>query len=418
MKQIFHIKNKTVPPREARFLLACLRSRHDTEQRASLRQLAGSELDWDYIVQIMYAHGLLPFLHLELSALPAGYLPDKYLQFLQEHYRANDLRNRMLREEFGRMLAVFNQAGIRAIALKGIVYASTIYEDPAAREFGDIDFLVHEKDIDQAKRLFQQQGYQPVYERMVLSGGEADLSAAQESIYRSLYHEYEFQSQDGLIDFDVHWRLLPRIYPIELPADLVWRNLTASTIDGVQTDTLSNELNLLYLCIHAAKDGWSELKWAIDISELIKARDELNWEHVRSLSKQLRCEKMLQAGLMMAAWLTAVSVPDGMIGHRASGRSMQRTMGRLQQRLLSRPERKYSRIPCLGINHTYLQLCDSVMDRLVYVFRRLSYAQARDFNTLGLTERLLPVWPWLRPVRVIAHCARKTIVEKTKLPGA
>jgi hypothetical protein len=416
MNQAFQNQNEKVPSREAQFLLACLRSRHDVEQHALIQQLASGEMDWDYIARIMYAHGLLPFLHLRLSPLPPGYLPDSYLRYLKEHFLANDLRNRMLREEFRRLLGMFEQAGIRAIPLKGIVYASAIYENPAARQFGDLDFLVRSNDIDHAKQLFKQQGYRPVYEQMVLSGGAADLSAAQESIYRSVYHEYEFQSQDGLVHVDLHWCLLPRVYPIEFSDDLVWQNLVESTIGGVQTDTLSDELNLLYLCIHAAKDGWSELKWAVDISELVNARDEMDWEYIRKLAKQLRCEKMLRMGLMLAVWLTGISVPDGTIEHRASDRSMQRIMNRLQQRLFSRPERKFNRISCLGINKIYLQLCDTVFDKIVYVFRRFTYAQARDFNVLGLTESLLPVWPLLRPFRVIAHCARKTFKELTKFP--
>jgi len=418
MNLAFRNKSEVIPSRETEFLLACLRSRYAVEAHASLRQLAGREMDWDYIVHMLYAHGLLPYLHLGLSPLSPDYLPGKFLWLLEEHFRANDLRNRMHREEFRRLLEVFNQAGIRTIPLKGIVYASTIYENPAARQFGDIDFLVHEADIDRVKQLFEQQGYLPVYERMVLSGGETDLSAAQESIYRSVYHEYEFQSQDGLIHVDVHWSLLPRVYPVELTDDLVWQNLVTSTIGGVQVDTLSYELNLLYLCIHAAKDGWSELKWAVDISELIHTHDNMDWEYVRVLAKQLRCEKMLMMGLMLAVWLTGVPVPDGTIEHRVSRRSMQRIMNRLQQRLLLHPERKFSRIPCLGINQTYLQLCDTAYDKIVYVFRRLSYTQARDFNTLGLTESLLPVWPWLRPFRVIAHCVRKTFKEKAKFSNA
>jgi hypothetical protein len=405
-------KATTDKQRETCFLLACLKN--GNSNRPTSRN-SPDDLDWNYVFHLAEAHGLIPLLYLKLKDDDMAGMPPAFIETAGDHFQANELRNRMLREELLRLLENFAEAGIRGIPLKGVVYAHTLYEHPAARQFGDIDFLVGAEDIDRAKNLLEQQHYRTVYEPLVLSEGNTDLSPAQQSVYRHVYHEYELRSSDGLVHVDLHWRLLPRTYPTELPIDLIWQNLTTASINGVPVAVVCPELDLLYLCIHGAKDGWSELKWATDISSLIGTADRLDWNRVQELSRGLRCRKMLWAGLQLANWVTGVPVPEHLDPHISSDPQLKKVISKLQRRLLSQPERKFRRVPCLGINKTYLQLCDSWIDQLRYTFRMLTYTQVRDWNLFGFDDKPPRLWPYIRPFRILARCVGKAI-HKTIRP--
>lgn len=397
--------------RETSFILACLRSKKDNPPPPGL---GGDDMDWNYVFHLLEAHGLIPFLYLKLKDSSISGIPERFLTAARDYFHANELRNRMLREELLKLLEALAQAGIDAIPLKGIVYAHTLYASPAARQFGDIDLLLHDSDISKAKEILEHHDYHAVYEQKVLAEGNSELTPAQQSVYRSVYHEYELQSRDGLIHIDLHWRLLPRMYPTNLPVNLIWRNLATAKISDLPIKTMSPELDLVYLCIHGAKDGWSELKWAADISELISTRNELDWERVGELSRTLYCRKILWTGLCLANWVTGVSIPKDMVPRIATSRRLGKTIEKLQRRLLTQPDRKFRRVPGLGINKTYLQLCDRRIDQLTYIFRMLTYTQARDWNVFGFRDQPPKLWPWIRPFRVLAYCAHKAWLKKTE----
>jgi len=206
---------------ETRFLLASLRARDGVELISSLQEFAKREINWNNILNMGYAHGLISLLYLKLKSTPSFDFPPEFSKYLENHFRANELRNRMLREEFVNLMGTFHKANIRAIPLKGIVYSQTLYDNSSARQFVDIDFLLKEDDIEPAKLLLEEQGYNTVYVQTLLSEGNSELTTLQKSIYRSVYHEYALQSSDRLINIDIHWRLSPRIYPTELTTDLI-----------------------------------------------------------------------------------------------------------------------------------------------------------------------------------------------------
>jgi hypothetical protein len=111
---------------------------------------------------------------------------------------------------------------------------------------------------------------------------------------------------------------------------------------------------------------------------------------------------------MLSNQLLDTTLPDAALARIRNPRSSARTANRLAMRVLQKPDLGF-RVPCIGINHTYLRLCDGLADQVRHVFRVLTYPHVRDCNTLGLNERLLPLWAWLRPVRIVWHCLRRTL---------
>ena len=390
------------------FLLACLRFRRDHDSSARLQEQSIDNVNWRYLFWLADVHGVLPLLYWALRDETVEGVSDVFNAQLSEYFKVSSLRNRLLFGEFRKLVDLFAEHNIDCIALKGITLASTLYEDPALRQFADLDLLVREPDIDRARRLLQQHGFHPVYSHGLLIGEAVDLSPFQDGIFREYYHQYELNSADGLIYIDLHWRLSPRVYPADVNTELAWRFSVSDVICDRDVKVLSDELKLVYLCVHGAKDGWSQIKWIVDADRLINARPELDWAQMFAIARSCGCQKMLAVGLVMSRELLDTRLPAVASEYVSTHRAALRTARRLSRRVLRSPESGF-RVPCIGINHTYLYLCDSLSDRIRHIYRVLTYPQARDCNTLGLSERLLPVWPWLRPMRILAHCLRRSL---------
>lgn len=416
LSQLMTARRKQLPPGYVAWLLCCISERPGLERTAELKRLQAHGIDWNGLFRFAEDHDLLALLHTSLQGLSAVSVPAMLSQALSDHYHVSALRNRMQYQEFRKLGRLLEEAGIEFIALKGIVLARHIYPDAAQRQFGDIDLLVREVNIDSAKALLEQQGYAATFTYGIRDSQGDALTPLQESIYRAHYHQYELRSNDGLIYIDLHWRLSPTLYPADLPTPLVWEAADAYEIDGVSIKRLPDELDLLYLCVHGAKDGWSRLKWVVDVDRLLSACPALDWRRVWDFADRCRCRRMLTAGLRLSQLLLGTPLPDAVVATMATDPAIDAAACRLSKRLQS-PVEVSHRLPCLGVNRVYLRLCDSSSDALLHFWRALSEPRARDCKLLGLSETLLPFWTWLRPFRIGAHCLRKSLARMSRRRG-
>ena len=357
----------------------------------------GHAIDWDHLCRLFEAHGLLSLLGARAEFLGRFAMPPALCRSIKEYAQGNSLRNRMLLQEYRELVQALRAIGIEPVALKGIASISRIDGYESIRELADIDILITRQQIRAARELLEHRGYQTVYAPDTVMTGAAELSEDQADVYRHVYHEFSFVSPDGLVYVDVHWQLSPSVYPTGIPADLP---LTDIAEQGV----LSPPYELVYLCMHAAKDGWSELKWAIDIAGLMKSFSASQWELTWNLAQRFRMRRILLTGIALAEWLTGQTAPilDSYADKKYCPPAG--TLAQLRNRLMRTPERKHRLVSCLGLNKTYIALCDESRDKLIYIFRMFTYPQPRDFIRLGLTPRILPAWGLLRPFAITVHC--------------
>ena len=133
----------------------------DRRKAALARDLARPALRWEALLSeanrqhatpLWYAriaaHGLLPLVPGDLAA------------YLKQLHAANRDRNRMLQDELGMVLGLFQAHGIPVVLLKGAaVFADGLYADPGDRLMSDMDLLVPEARIREAERLLMMEGY-------------------------------------------------------------------------------------------------------------------------------------------------------------------------------------------------------------------------------------------------------------------
>ena len=88
-------------------------------------------------------------------------VPPEILQELRERQRAQVLFSLRMTAELFRLFESFAAAGLETLAIKGPVLSMRCYGDPGARQYGDLDLIVRDKDILRTTDLMTGLGYEP-----------------------------------------------------------------------------------------------------------------------------------------------------------------------------------------------------------------------------------------------------------------
>ncbi|WP_299396398.1 nucleotidyltransferase family protein [uncultured Gelidibacter sp.] len=140
--------------------IADILNRQDN-QHLLRKRFQESAVDWDHGVIIASQYLMLPALYCELKRKDLlSDIPSDLKLYLEEITSINRNRNKSLLKEADEISALFNQAQIDFVFIKGtVMLANLATEDIGARMVGDIDVVVHPDHIQQAYKLLQAHGY-------------------------------------------------------------------------------------------------------------------------------------------------------------------------------------------------------------------------------------------------------------------
>ena len=117
--------------KEDNLILACARISPDEKNLHKIKELAGGDLNWEYIIKNALPHGLASLLFHNLSGINQnGRIPRKVMETLKKEYYRNALRNMKLYTEMGKVLKTLKDTGIDVVVLKG---AFTVIAAPDGR---------------------------------------------------------------------------------------------------------------------------------------------------------------------------------------------------------------------------------------------------------------------------------------------
>jgi hypothetical protein len=190
--------------------------------------------------------------------------------------RADAVRALVLTGELVALAEGFSAAGIPVLPHKGPLLAEAAYGDLALREYADLDLLVRPEDLRRSIELLAARGYRPA-ERLGWLSPEA---------LRRWTGEICYSSGRG-IAVDLHWRLTPRHYPVELDPELLWRSCGTIALAGTNLPTLRPEAAFLLLAVHGAKHLWKAIGWLADLAWLV--RNGFDWKSALELAQSARC---------------------------------------------------------------------------------------------------------------------------------
>jgi hypothetical protein len=283
-------------------LIRAIARSSDAEQ---VHRFAAKVGDWDSLLELAEEHGVFPMLYLRLADMgPAAPL------FVQERvrteYNTNMFHSLANAVELIAILKALEDEMIPAMPFKGIVLGASIYHDLTARPAGDLDLLIHYRDLLRATTIVIERGYE--LKTQVRDDGTPA---------RPDYYEYHFERKtDGRV-LELRWRLeltVPR-FKRDLGIDWVWPRRRTTMLAGAEVPNLSPEITLLVLCMHGSKHAWSRLIWICDVAQLMASSPGLDWNEVASEAKKVGLRRTLALGILLAHRVAGATAPRTILRH-------------------------------------------------------------------------------------------------------
>lgn len=275
---------------EDRLLLCAARPRLSDEGQEHLRQLLAEPLDWLRLLDQAGRHGVAPLLYRHVRNAPGATVLPAALATLAEQSRICLGRNLLLRHKLVHLLGAFNRAGIPVMPLKGPWLSDLLYDDPGLRTMGDLDLLVQPDDRARGEALLLSEGIQLPAS---LQGAEYDTS---------------FIIRNN-VTVELHWDLTEDHFA-SLDLRELWASAERREWEGRTIWTMSQPDLLLYLCLHAVKDGLASLRTLLDIT-LVMERfgGSLPWREMAAQAGRLRIRTPVYVALCHARTLLGAPAP-------------------------------------------------------------------------------------------------------------
>lgn len=276
-------------------------------------------LDWTAVIKT----GLLNRMHTLLLACVArlgvtGEIPQASLQTLQDGAAKYRQDAAVMGESLQIYLHKAAERGIETAVLKGLSVSANIYGDTAVRPGGDIDVLVHQRDVD---------GSLAILDEMCIGQNWPNLL---DDRYYERHHLHQQRcTADLKLWYEIHWALDHPLTRLTVDYEAVLDRTTPGQLLGAPVADLSLPDLILSLTIHLVKhavylpsmldhpdlariilaDGM--LIYFVDVAEVVKQHEAaIDWQQTVDLAKAWGAAEMLGAVLQVCQGLLQAPVPN------------------------------------------------------------------------------------------------------------
>jgi Uncharacterised nucleotidyltransferase len=378
--------------KEAQFVV-CLATRCLSPGREQLAQeLIGLGLDWKRVRILSQEHGVIPLLYPHLISHYATAIPPPTLKDWSFDLSANAMHSLYLSAQLVDLCSLLENHGAKVISIKGPVLAKQIYGHVDMRQFGDLDLLIEETELELVGALLRQEGFSPNLLR---------LGTHSTRFFHDNTDSFK-RARDSLV-VDLHWRPTLRCFPFVPTFQELLARSTRVEIGGTVC-TVSAEDNLLILCAHGARHGWTSLGDICDIAELMRSSQNLDYKYLDQQIRELDAGRILQLGLGLAHYIAGARLDEPLMRLFGSGAIVSRWCASVAGKLFTRKRKGSEEVPMATIT---LRTIPSLAGRLKYLLSRLFLPTGADFAFCPLPGSLLSFYYVLRPVRIL-----KVIVER------
>jgi hypothetical protein len=384
------ISSKTPSPNgslrlEIELLLCCARTYIDTATACQIQNLLQKDLDWAYLLQKAFQHGVFLLVYESLQKTHPELIPQNLAHQLRTYSQIKTARNLFLAKELFQIIDLFATHNINTIPFKGPVFGTLAYGNQALREFCDLDILVRKDDFLRAKELLICQGYRHKH------FGEHEAAYAQAQLVRN----------DGKVGIDLHYGITPTDFFFSLDPKPFWQRLQPLSIAGKTVATLSLEDSLLVAYVQGSKENWASLKRICDMAELIRAYPELNWEQIVNQVFLLGREKQFFFSLFLASHHLRTPLPEAISQKIKALPELKFLAEQKYKQLFSDAEWQNLPTRIGGIDLFQLGSIDNLWDRVQYGLRVTLKVNEKDQAMMPLPKFLFFLYYPLRLLRLI-----------------
>ena len=277
---------------EWKTLLECASARSDAGRLGELLR----KTNWDFLLELAEDHGVVGMVAARLHEFDETMVPAAFRGQLLERQRSHVLSALSLIAEMIGILNRFSEAGIQSLVLKGAALSLQAYGDATARQYGDVDLLVRQKDIYRATEI------------MTLAGFNADVPLAAVAAGK-IPGEYLFSRPNSKVIVELHTEKTLRYFPNTLAMERLFDQNATLDLNGHAVPTLSSEDAVVAMCTHGAKHCWERLMWIADVSAMLSRQTGMDWEGVARIAESLGAQRIVYTGLLLARDLLHAPVP-------------------------------------------------------------------------------------------------------------
>jgi hypothetical protein len=378
----------------AQLLLECARRRPEA---GAIKRLAHSAIDWPAFLCMAGNHDLQSLCYWRLQQHCSSAVPSHIFDALRRHFRHNTDRNLFLTGELFRILDALQRGGVPAAAFKGPVFSWSIYETPAAREFTDLDLLVHRKDIVRAKDLLRELGYR----------SESPMPGGAELQFFKYGGQLVLIREAPAVTVDLHWDLAPRSMGLALAADALWPQLILVPVAGRPVLSFDPNDQLMLSALHGGKHGWTTLAWLADIDAMVETQT-LDWDRVLADAQTRRLTRALFLALQLASGLLQTAVPHPIMQKVRADSAATALAAEARSFLLNGPGGK----PWLPRRLVYqVRITEGRLRQLQQIWRKITEPNIADSEPLKLRPRLFWLYYAARPCRLAVKYAAMLVTR-------
>lgn len=380
---------------EQQLLLIVARKQLNEADQLRLRQLLATSINLPLLSESARQHGLLPLLYRHLTSTCRELIPPAFLESLRLEFESNNARNLFMMRELLGILKLTRADKIDTLTLKGPLLAERVYGDLGLRTVADIDLLVNKNEFYAVGALLQRAGY-------VM---EPQLESAQMAKHLEFHCEIQFVHPEHKCVVDLHWALAPQNFSGALSTNEVFLRRQQIMAGGEAVDILSNEDQLLFLSMHAAKHYWSRLEWFAAIAELLRDTNSFNCGTLLSRAREARAYTMLLLATAVVKELFEIQLPD----------ELEQALNR-KPSITSRADfirrRLFHHAGALGPWQMFrmnLLAMDRRGDALVALFSSALTPTIPDWELISFPKPLYAIYYLLRPVRLASKYLTRVV---------
>ncbi|NOQ32569.1 MAG: hypothetical protein GQ570_15825 [Helicobacteraceae bacterium] len=396
---------------ELQFLIACCQTEASKEDISQIIQhIQHSTFNIQHSISLASSHGILPLVYKTISKLShddssiqnSKFNIQHFLSELKPYYMAIVQKNMLMSAELIRIMKLFEDNNIEALAFKGPALSQMAYGDITLRQYSDLDIYVHRKDMVQISEILSHDRYD----------SRVELKYFSNDAFLNVNSDVQFYHKNQSVLIEIHWTVFRSAFSNTMKKIDLWENPGKVLMQNYELSTFKTETLLLYLCMHGSKHIWERIEWIVDIDKLIRISSKIDWKEVYRLSDIANGKTMLELGLNLSSVLFQTPLPDEI----KKNNTKNKMISQLSSDVLTTLDKKeYFSDTELQKNYRHfrfhLSLRDTVGDKISYIGKTLFPLKSSDIEIINFPKGLLFLYYFLRPFRLLGKYFQKVFTK-------
>ena len=389
---------------EDRLCLLLAQARLTREARREASELLALPLRWDAFLARAAQQQVIPLVYRHLRALGFEGMPEPTRLELKQAFATNRLKNGLLVQQLVRVLRILAASGVRAIPVKGLALADSLYGNFAMRFVSDLDILVPPGEALAARRALLAHGYESPFPEWFFRHFQ----------FRTNPDCWLWAREPRRHLVELHWRVLEHTSRDRQATENLWAEARPALCFGAPACALSAEWEFLYVAWHASGESPVLLKWLADVHDLA-ANLSIDWEKVWEKAERFEVARPLETVLNLVEELF-----DGPVPQRFSARPLPAgarlfPAGAGSRAAPSPLPHGASLFPAAaqgaGAPSVFpaLRSPDRPWEKLRWLARMLFVVRENDEQLFHLPPSLSLLYYVLRPLRLLSHWSRRAL---------